>query len=534
MSSAGRSLRARFSRRNADESSAVWTPSFNPWLIAAAVMLATFMEVLDTSVANVALPHIAGNLSATNEEATWVLTSYLVSNAIILPATNWLGRFFGRKRFLIICIIIFTLSSALCGAAASLGMLIAARILQGAGGGALQPIAQAVLMESFPQEKRGQAMAVFGMGVVVAPIIGPTLGGWITDNYSWRWIFYINIPVGILAVFMANIFIEDPPYIRDQRPGRIDRLGFALMAIGLGTLQLVLDKGQEEDWFQSRLITTAAIFSFITLVCFVIWELSRKEPIVDLRVLKNRNFSVGTSIMTIMGVVLYGTIALLPLFLQTLLGYPAVQSGLAVSPRGFGSIASMILVGRLIGKIDGRYLVMFGFLVLGYATYLFSDINLVISSSSIVWPNIISGFAMGFIFVPLTTMAMGTLSNEHMGNASGVFNLMRNTGGSLGIAAMTTMLSRGGQIHQAALVQNINPYNPVLQERIQQITGAMPGTGSAETQQAYAAISGMVARQAMVLSYIDNFRALAFLCFLCVPAVFLFKRVKRKGPVAMH
>jgi len=238
--------------------------------------------------------------------------------------------------------------------------------------------------------------------------------------------------------------------------------------------------------------------------------------------------------MTIMGVVLYGTIALLPLFLQTLLGYPAVQSGLAVSPRGFGSIASMILVGRLIGKIDGRYLVMFGFLVLGYATYLFSDINLVISSSSIVWPNIISGFAMGFIFVPLTTMAMGTLSNEHMGNASGVFNLMRNTGGSLGIAAMTTMLSRGGQIHQAALVQNINPYNPVLQERIQQITGAMPGTGSAETQQAYAAISGMVARQAMVLSYIDNFRALAFLCFLCVPAVFLFKRVKRKGPVAMH
>ena len=534
MSSAGKSLRARFSRRNADETSAVWTPSFNPWLIAASVMLATFMEVLDTSVANVALPHIAGNLSATNEEATWVLTSYLVSNAIILPATNWLGRFFGRKRFLIICIIIFTLSSVLCGAAASLGMLIAARILQGAGGGALQPIAQAVLMESFPQEKRGQAMAVFGMGVVVAPIIGPTLGGWITDNYSWRWIFYINIPVGILAVFMANIFIEDPPYIRNQRPGRIDRLGFALMAIGLGTLQLVLDKGQEEDWFESRLIITAAVFAFITLLCFVIWELTRKEPIVDLRVLKNRNFSVGTSIMTIMGVVLYGTIALLPLFLQTLLGYPAVQSGMAVSPRGFGSIASMILVGRLLGKIDGRYLVMFGFLVLGYATYLFSDINLVISSSSIVWPNIISGFAMGFIFVPLTTMAMGTLSNEHMGNASGVFNLMRNTGGSLGIAAMTTMLSRGGQIHQAALVQNINPYNPVLQERIQQITGSMPGAGSAETQQAYAAIYGMVARQAMVLSYIDNFRALAFLCFLCVPAVFLFKRVKRKGPVAMH
>src|ERR1051326_2194740 len=235
-----------------------WTPSFNPWLIAAAVMLATFMEVLDTSVANVALPHIAGNLSATPEEATWVLTSYLVSNAIILPAANLFGRRFGRKRFLIVCILIFTVSSALCGAAGSLGLLIVARIAQGAGGGALQPIAQAVLMESFPAEKRGSAMAVFGLGVVVAPIIGPTLGGWITDNYSWRWIFYINIPIGVLAVFMANTFVEDPPYIRDQRPGRIDRLGFALMAIGLGTLQLVLDKGQEEDWFNSSLITFAA------------------------------------------------------------------------------------------------------------------------------------------------------------------------------------------------------------------------------------------------------------------------------------
>src|SRR5215510_2512219 len=520
-------------RSNASE---VWIPSFNPWLIAASVMLATFMEVLDTSVANVALPHIAGNLSATTEESTWVLTSYLVSNAIILPATNWLGRYFGRKRFLIICIIVFTLASALCGAAGSLGMLIVARILQGAGGGALQPIAQAVLMESFPQEKRGSAMAVFGMGVVVAPIIGPTLGGWITDNYSWRWIFYINVPVGILAVFMANMFIEDPPYIRDQRPGRIDGLGFALMAIGLGTLQLVLDKGQEEDWFNSSLITAAAIFAAVTLIAFVIWELSTKEPIVDLRVLKNRNFSVGTSLMTVLGIVLYGTIALLPLFLQTMLGYPAVQSGLTVSPRGFGSIASMLIVGRLIGKINGRYLVLFGFLVLGYATYSFSDINLTITSASITWPNIISGFAMGFIFVPLTTMAMGTLSNEQMGNASGVFNLMRNTGGSMGIAAMTTMLSRGTQIHQAALVQHINPYNPVLQERLREMAGALPGgVATVETQQALGAIYGMVAKQAMVLSYIDSFRMLSFLCFLCVPAVFLFKRVRaRKGPVAMH
>src|SRR3954470_5720716 len=266
-----------------------WTPAFNPWLIAASVMLATFMEVLDTSVANVALPHIAGNLSATTEESTWVLTSYLVSNAIILPATNWLGRYFGRKRFLIVCIIIFTLSSVLCGAAASLGMLIVARIAQGAGGGALQPIAQAVLMESFPPDKRGSAMAVFGMGVVVAPIIGPTLGGWITDNYSWRWIFYINIPVGVLAVFMANMFVEDPPYIKNQKPGRIDYIGFGLMALGLAAFELVLDTGQKEDWFASSWIVWCSIITAVALAAFIYWELTIAEPIVNLRVLKNRN-----------------------------------------------------------------------------------------------------------------------------------------------------------------------------------------------------------------------------------------------------
>jgi len=513
-----------------------WTPTFNPWLIAASVMLATFMEVLDTSVANVALPHIAGNLSATPEEATWVLTSYLVSNAIVLPAANWFGRYFGRKRFLIVCIAIFTLSSALCGAAASLGLLIVARIAQGAGGGALQPIAQAVLMESFPTEKRGSAMAVFGLGVVVAPIIGPTLGGWITDTYSWRWIFYINIPIGILAVFMANTFIEDPPYIRSQRPGRIDFLGFGLMAVALGAMQLVLDKGQEDEWFASSFITWFAILSGTALVAFIIWEVKSKEPIVDLRVLVNRNFAVGTSLMIAMGIVLYGTIALLPLFLQTLMGYPAVTSGMAVSPRGFGAITSMLIVGRLINRVRGRYLVMFGFSVLAYSIYLFSRINLEISISSIIWPNIISGFAMGFIFVPLTTMALGTLSNEQMGNASGVFNLMRNTGGSVGIAIVTTLLARGAQTHQAALVSHLTPYDPAFQERLRQIAGGVAARGGAlASQQAYAGIYGTLVRQATVLSYIDVFRVLSFLCLLCIPATLLFERVKKKtGAVAMH
>src|SRR3954466_9088640 len=275
-----------------------WVPTFNPWLVAVSVMLATVMEVLDTSVANVALPHIAGNLSATSEEATWVLTSYLISNAIILPATSWIGKYIGRKRFLIICIIIFTPASALCGAAPHLTILIIARILQGLGGGALQPIAQAVLLESFPPAKRGAAMALYGMGVVVAPIIGPTLGGWITDNYSWRWIFYINLPVGALAAFMANAFVEAPPYIKNQKPGRIDYIGFGLMALGLAALQLVLDKGQEEDWFSSAFITATTVLAVIALVAFVLWELSTPEPIVDLRILTNRNFAVGTMLMT--------------------------------------------------------------------------------------------------------------------------------------------------------------------------------------------------------------------------------------------
>ena len=514
-----------------------WKPTFNPWLIAASVMFATFMEVLDTSVANVSLPHIAGNLSATTEESTWVLTSYLISNAVILPATNWLGHFFGRKRFLIVCIGIFTLSSALCGAATSLGMLLFARVLQGAGGGALQPIAQAVLLESFPTEKRGSAMAVYGMGIVVAPIIGPTLGGWITDNYSWRWIFYINVPVGILAVLMARAFIEDPPYIRSQRPGRIDYIGFGLMALGLATLQVVFDKGQEDDWFSSTFITKMIVISVVSLVAFVIWELRSKEPIVNLRVLANRNFAVGTALIAAMGIVLYGTTALLPLFLQTLIGYPALQSGLAVSPRGIGAVISMLIVSRLSGKIDGRYLIAFGFGLVGVATYFLSDINLEISVGSIAWPQIVSGFALGFVFVPLTVLATGTLRNEQIGNATGIFNLMRNVGGSFGIAAVTTMLARGAQVHQATMVSHLAPYDPAFQQRVSELTANFAAQSNLFTgaQQAYGAIYETLVRQATLMAYIDNFRFLALLCVICMPAVLLFRKVRKKAtPGALH
>ena len=516
-----------------------WKPSFNPWLIAASVMLATFMEVLDTSVANVALPHISGNLSATTEEATWVLTSYLVANAIILPATGWLTTVFGRKKFLITCIVIFTVSSALCGAAASLGMLIVARILQGAGGGALQPIAQSVLLESFPPEKRGSAMALYGLGVVVAPIIGPTLGGWITDNYSWRWIFYINLPIGILAAFMASSFVEDPPYLRNQKPGRIDYIGFAFMALGLAALELTLDMGQQNDWFGSSWIVFTATTCAVMLFCFVVWELwGTDEPIVNLRIFKNRNFAVGTILIACVGVVLYGSTALLPLFLQTLLGYSAVISGLAVSPRGLGSIVSMVVVGRLIGKFDSRYLIMFGFAVLSYSTYMLTDINLDITNRNIIVPIVLGGFAMGFVFVPLTTLAMGTLSNKEVGNAAGIYNLMRNAGGSIGIAAMVAFLARGGQMHLAQLIGNLSPYNPAFQQMFQTLQGSLAQhtDAASATQQTYGTIYGMAIRQAMLLSYIDNFRLLAILCALCVPTALLFKRVKagKKPPPGVH
>jgi DHA2 family multidrug resistance protein len=337
---------------------------------------------------------------------------------------------------------------------------------------------------------------------------------------------------------MANIFVEDPPYIKNQRPGRIDYIGFGLMAVGLAALELVLDTGQTEDWFSSSWVVWCSVVTVVALVAFVIWELSTKDPIVNLRVFKNRNFAVGTILIASVGVVLYGSTALLPLFLQTLLGYPAVESGMTVSPRGFGSIVSMIIVGRLIGKVDGRFLIMFGFVVLGYSTYMLTGINLEVASRNVTWPLIISGFAMGFIFVPLTTMTMGTLRNEQMGNAAGIYNLMRNTGGSIGIALMTTFLARGAQTHQAFISSHLTPYDPAFQQRLQQLTHAIAARGgnpaTAEAQ-AYRALYGTVVRQSMLLSYLDNFRLLAGLCLVCIPAALLFKRVRGgKAPVAAH
>jgi DHA2 family multidrug resistance protein len=513
-----------------------WRPRFNPWLIALAAMTATFMEVLDTSIANVALPHIAGSLAASNDESTWVLTSYLVSNAIVLPATGWLSNRFGRKRFLMACIGIFTLSSVLCGAAASLGMLLVARVIQGAGGGALQPISQAVLFESFPPAKRGIAAAVFGIGVVVAPIIGPTLGGWITDNYSWRWIFYINLPMGILALLMVKAVVEDPPYVTNAPRTSIDSVGFSLMALWLATLQIVLDKGQEADWFSTPWITWFSVISVAALVAFVVWELRASAPLVDLRVFANANFAVGTALIAVVGVVLYGMTALLPLFLQTLMAYPALQSGLAVSPRGFGAILAMALVGRLIGLIDTRVLLTLGFTLLATSAFLLGHVNLDIGITSVIWPNVVNGAALGFLFVPLTAVAMGALKPAQMGNATGLFNLMRNLGGSVGISLVTTLVARKAQVHQAMLVGHMTPYDPAMQQSMQAAQDALaPSLGAVGAAQGmWAQLYATLVKQATLLAFVDTFRLLGLLCLIAIPTVLLLRKVRLQGPIAAH
>ena len=437
-----------------------WRPRANPWLIALAVMLATFMVILDTSIAVVALPYIAGNLGATQDESTWVLTSYLVANAIVLPASTWLSGFFGRKRFLIGCTVLFTVASFLCGLADSMTMLVGARVLQGLGGGAMQPLSQAILLESFPPAKRGAATALFGIAIVVAPILGPTLGGWLTDNWSWRWTFYINLPVGVLAFFLMSWLVEDPPYIRDQRPGRFDGMGFALVALWLGTLQIILDKGQDADWFSALWLRWFTAISALALVGFITRELWVGNPLVDLHVFKNRNFTVSCALFGLYGMMLYALITIQPLFLQSLLGYTAFDAGLSVSPRGFGSFAALFVVGALVGKVDSRLLVGLGFAVMGVSSFLLCRLSLQMAMVSIVPANILAGFGTGCLFVPLTTMAVGTLRNEQIGNAIGLQNLIRNIGGSIGLSLVSTLQERYAQAHQSMLVGQLSPLNP--------------------------------------------------------------------------
>ena len=509
-------------------------PEVNPWLIALAVMLATFMEVLDTSIAAVALPYIAGSLSASNNEATWVLTSYLVANAIVLPASSWFSLRFGRKRFLLFCIALFTASSFVCGAATSLGMILISRALQGAGGGALQPLSQAILLETFPPQKRGMAMAVFALGVVVAPVLGPTLGGWLTDTYSWRWAFYINIPVGAFAVFMISRYVEDPAYIKDAQPGKFDGVGLGLLALWLGCLQIILEKGLEDDWFGATWIRWATAILIVSFVAFLMRAFRHDEPLVDLRVFRHRNFAIGCVLIALFGAAIYGLVTMLPLFYQELMGYTALAAGWAVSPRGVGAILAMPMIGYLTAKIDNRYLIAFGFCLFGITSLWFSRINLSIGQWSFLWAITLSGFASGCVFVPLSTTTMAFLKNEEIGNASGLYNLLRNIGGSIGISIVNTIVARHEQLHRNALAASLTSGRVEVQGAIagmEQYLGAQGASPTLATQQAYGLLEHTLRAQSRLLSYVDDFRYMALVCFACVPIVFALKKSVGRGPV---
>jgi DHA2 family multidrug resistance protein len=504
----------------------------NPWIVAISVMLSTFMEVLDTSIVNVSLPHIAGSLSATVNEATWVLTSYLVANAIILPITGFLANYFGRKRLLIVAVAGFTTASVLCGIAPNLPALVFFRVLQGATGGFMQPLSQAILLESFPPEDRGKAMAFWGMGIVVAPILGPTLGGWLTDSYSWRWVFYINVPVGIASILMTQAFIFDPAYIR-RRSRYVDFWGLGMLAVGIAALQIMLDKGQEDDWFSSHFIVTLTVIAIIGLAAFVIRELNIHEPIVNFRVFKSRTYAAGVFLMALLGFVLYGSLVLLPIFLQTLLNYTAWAAGLWTSPRGIGSMIFMPIVGVLLSKRrDPRIILMAG-LITGSATlYAFSRFNLQSGTWDIFWPQIIQGAGMACIFVPLTTVTMDPVPREQMGNATSIFNLMRNIGASFGIAFVTTALSRRMQFHQHRLSSDITASSPTFLQALAAAKMQFMQQGAdavTATQRAYAAIYGMVQQQAALLSFVEEFWLLAVIFLLMIPALWLMRKPRGGG-----
>ncbi len=498
----------------------------NPWIVAIAVMFSTFMEVLDTTVVNVSLEHIAGDLSATIDEATWALTSYLVANAIILPITGWLASYFGRKRLLMMSICGFTAASFLCGFAPTLGFLVICRIIQGAAGGCLQPLSQAILLEAFPPDQRGKAMGFWGLGIVVAPVLGPVLGGWLTDSYSWRWVFYINIPVGIASLVMAQLYVFDPSYLKRAKT-KIDYWGIGFLAIWIGALQIALDKGEQDDWFGSHFIVALIVITIVFFVIFLIREFTADHPVVDLRVFKQRTFAAGVVLMTVVGFVLYGSLVLLPIWIQTLLGYPALAAGIALAPRGMGSMIGMPLIGALMPKTDPRRFLATGLIVGAATLWQFSTLSLNTGYWNLFWPQFIQGISLALLFVPLTTITMAPISREKMGNATSIFNLTRNMGGSIGIAMVQTLQSRYTQKHIHYLGSHITPFSPQATQTLNTL-GAQMGQ-----QRALAAVFGMVQSQAAMLSFVDVFRILALMFLALVPLLLIMKRPQRGAAAEM-
>lgn len=493
----------------------LWRPRYNPWLIAVVVALAAFMEVLDTSIANVALPYMAGNLGASNDQSTWVLTSYLVSNAIILPMTGWIAGAIGRKRFFMSCLGIFTISSLLCGVAPSLSFLLLFRVLQGAGGGGLQPMAQAILADTFPPEKRGLAFALYGITAIMAPTIGPTLGGWITFNYSWRWIFFINLPVGVITWLLVRRFVEDPPYLRRLRGAgvKLDYVGIALLVVGIGALQILLDKGQEDDWFGSHFITTLVAVSAVCLISLVLWEWFQKAPIIDVRMFKNFNFASASLMMFMLGILLFSSLVLMPQFLQTLLGYTSELAGFALSAGGVVLLIEMPIIGQLTTKVQARRLIGFGWLALAIAMfYSTKRIDLQISFSAAVWLRIAQVIGLGFLFVPITLVAYIGIPAEKNNAVAGIVNFMRNMGSSVGTSLVTTLIARRSQVHQLRLVEKTSIDGNTFSNAVQGLTQHLSSSGLGKHEahaSAYARIYQSLQAQAASLAYIDTFLVLS-------------------------
>ncbi|MEN6452178.1 MAG: DHA2 family efflux MFS transporter permease subunit [Thermoguttaceae bacterium] len=518
----------------------------NPWIVAITVTLATFMEVLDTTIAVVSLPYIAGDLGVTVDEASWILTTYLVANAIVLPASGWVSGLIGRKRFYMSCVFLFTVSSILCGMAPNLSALLLCRVFQGAGGGGLQPSEQAILLDTFPRHKIGMALAVYGIAILFAPILGPTVGGYITENYNWRWIFYINVPVGCVSLLLTSLVVQDPPWMAEERHARrgrpldLDLIGLGLIALGLGALEVIYDRGQEDDWFNSRFITILAVVAMISLSTAVAWELRQRRPVLNLRLLKDRNFSVGCVVIYVAFVIVYGSNVLLPQMLQSVFGYDAYTAGLIMSPGGIAVMAVMPVTGYLLGRqVDARWLVFFGMLAVGTASYWAGLLNLQVSPWILVVRRCAQLFGMGFIFAPINVAAYLYLPEHQRTNATGLFNMIRNEGASLGIAIVNVALAQRSQLHQSRLVEGLSPFDPAFVEArntlIQhfQTTGYDPVTAS---EMAISQINQFLQQQSLGLSYFDLFWIFSMAAYCAAPLVFFMRRsVTDKGaPVAAH
>ncbi len=510
---------------------ATWKPRFNPWVIALTVTLATFMEVLDSSIANVALPHIAGGLSAGQDESTWVLTSYLVSNAVVLPMSGWLTTVIGRKRFYMTCVALFTISSVLCGLAPTLPLLIFFRILQGAGGGGMGPSEQAILADTFPPEKRGLAFSVYGMAVVVAPAIGPTLGGWITDNYDWRWIFFINVPVGLLSLFLTSQLVEDPPWLKKFKGAamKVDYIGLSLIVVGLGFLQIVLDKGQQDDWFGATYITVLLTLAVVSLIWLVFHELRHPNPILELRLLKNRNFAATVLFNFILGAVLFGTTVLIPQFLQLMMGYSAEKAGEVLSPAGFMLMILFPIAGLLSTKVDPRWMIACGFGMTSIALYHITNLSLGIDFRTMIMWRCYQMSGLAFIFIPISILSYVGVPRNMSNQVSGISNFIRNLGGSVGISMLTTFLARQSQVHQTNLIAHATTANPQFNQMVHGSAANMAKSGSGPAlalQQAYNQVMGLIEQQAALLSYVNAFWWAALIVACLVPLPFLLKKPK--------